>query len=202
MKFRFCWDTDCPDWLLAEIATLSTLSSVKLRLLVAHIASSLTGQHLDPVKVSKWTGEEDEAKAKACVGGIRWILEKAAGAQVPASLLDSELQQLGLPKEHAAALTKVYGEQQSAIYNKLNEKNGINCLGGELDIGVDVKGLEVGGDVEPILQLTLAPKITDCDSLSSQKTYPSTKVCMTADQLKMFLHDLCEARQIMKSLVS
>ena len=51
MKFKFCWDTDCPDWLLAEIANLSTLSSVKLRLLVAHVVSTLLGQPLDQSKV-------------------------------------------------------------------------------------------------------------------------------------------------------
>ena len=81
MKFKFCWDTDCPDWLLAEIANLSNMSSVKLKLLVGHIAKTITGSQIDTEKVVKWTGE-DEAKTAACVGGVRWILEKASGAQV------------------------------------------------------------------------------------------------------------------------
>ncbi len=44
MKFRFCGDQDCPDWLLAEMTTLSRLTSVKTRLVAAQIVQAiLTG---------------------------------------------------------------------------------------------------------------------------------------------------------------
>lgn len=33
MKFRFCGDLDCPDWVLAEIATISKIVSFYLRLI-------------------------------------------------------------------------------------------------------------------------------------------------------------------------
>ncbi len=33
MKFRFCGDRDCPDWLLAEMNTLAKLTSVKTRVI-------------------------------------------------------------------------------------------------------------------------------------------------------------------------
>ena len=35
MKFKFCGDADAPDWLLAEMFTISKLSSVRVRLLCA-----------------------------------------------------------------------------------------------------------------------------------------------------------------------
>ena len=37
MRFRFCGDLDCPDWVLSEIATLSKLSSVRIKVLVVQI---------------------------------------------------------------------------------------------------------------------------------------------------------------------
>ena len=143
------------------------------------------------MQVAKLIGEDYNEKASACVGGLRWILTKAAGAQVSGSLLDSELQQLGLPKEHAAALIKVYSDNQDALCNKLSELRGINCCGGDLDYQVDVKGLEVDGQLEPVVQLTV---------VKPSDSYVSMKWCMTSEQLDILVHELTEARQIMSSL--
>lgn len=46
-RFRFCGDADCPDWVLAEINTLSRLSSVKLKLLARVVAEGLLNPPLD-----------------------------------------------------------------------------------------------------------------------------------------------------------
>ena len=117
---------------------------------------------------------------------------KAAGAQVATSMLDSELQQLGLPKEHAAALVKVYTDNQIAMYDKLSQAKGINSCGGDNTFQADVKGLQVAGQIEPIVQLTIN---TDNQS----RTQPA-KVCMTSDQLNILIYELDKAKQIMTSL--
>jgi hypothetical protein len=41
MKFRFCGDQDCPDWLLAEMTTLSRLTSVKTKLTTAQVIQAI-----------------------------------------------------------------------------------------------------------------------------------------------------------------
>ena len=41
MKFKFNGDQDCPDWVLAEIATLSRLTSVKTRVLAFKVLKYL-----------------------------------------------------------------------------------------------------------------------------------------------------------------
>uniref|UniRef100_A0A667YQN8 COMM domain containing 4 n=1 Tax=Myripristis murdjan TaxID=586833 RepID=A0A667YQN8_9TELE len=41
MRFRFCGDLDCPDWVLAEISTLAKISSVKMKLLCGQVLKDL-----------------------------------------------------------------------------------------------------------------------------------------------------------------
>ena len=102
--------------------------------------------------------------------------------------MDSELQQLGLPKEHAAAFSKVYLEHQEKLYQSLRDCQGINCSGGGLQFEVDVKGLQVAGLLEPIVQLSFS-------SANDTK-----KFCMSPHQLDILIQELTEAKQIMSSL--
>ncbi|KAI2575262.1 COMMD4 isoform 5 [Pan troglodytes] len=57
MRFRFCGDLDCPDWVLAEISTLAKMSSVKLRLLCSQVLKELLGQGIDYEKILKLTAD-------------------------------------------------------------------------------------------------------------------------------------------------
>nr|KAF6391613.1 COMM domain containing 4 [Pipistrellus kuhlii] len=57
MRFRFCGDLDCPDWVLAEISTLAKISSVKLRLLCGQVLQELLGLGMDYEKVQKLTAD-------------------------------------------------------------------------------------------------------------------------------------------------
>ena len=55
---------------------------------------------------------------KACVAAVSFVLSSSARHGVEEDALNNELQQLGLPKEHAAALCKVYNENVSTITEK------------------------------------------------------------------------------------
>ena len=37
MKFKLCGGLDCPDWILAEIASLSSISAIKVKQLATEV---------------------------------------------------------------------------------------------------------------------------------------------------------------------
>ncbi|XP_054572655.1 COMM domain-containing protein 4 isoform X5 [Eptesicus fuscus] len=121
LRFRFCGDLDCPDWVLAEISTLAKISSVKLRLLCGQVLQELLGLGMDYEKVQKLTADArfELGDVKATVAVLSFILSSAAKHSVDGESLSSELQQLGLPKEHAASLCRCYEEKQSPLQEYL-----------------------------------------------------------------------------------
>uniref|UniRef100_A0A8D0GPP0 COMM domain containing 4 n=1 Tax=Sphenodon punctatus TaxID=8508 RepID=A0A8D0GPP0_SPHPU len=120
-RFRFCGDLDCPDWVLAEISTLAKISSVKLKLICAQVLKDLLGEGIDYEKILKLTSDAkfESGDVKATVAVLSFILSSAAKYNVDSESLSSELQQLGLPKEHATALCRSYEEKQSPLQDSL-----------------------------------------------------------------------------------
>ena len=42
MKFAFCGNLDCPEWVLSEIAILNRMSAIKLKLILGQMGKKLT----------------------------------------------------------------------------------------------------------------------------------------------------------------
>jgi len=148
MRFQFCWDTDCPDWLLAQVAALSNLQACSIERLAALAVQGILGQPLakEEVEVAAEGGD-----SSACLGAVTWVMRRAAGAEVAADTLDAELQQLGLPPPHAAALAAVYAEAAARLTAAAAAPRAANCVGGGLRSKVAVQEFEG----RPVAVLTL-----------------------------------------------
>ncbi|CAK8698499.1 COMM domain-containing protein 4-like [Clavelina lepadiformis] len=125
MRFRFCGDLDCPDWVLAEINILARLTSVKMKLLVGQVIKGLLEEGIDFDKVEKITSDAkyDVGDIKASIAGLQFILSSAAKHDVEGDTLSSELQQLGLPKEHSLGLCKTYESKLAALRQEFLRKS-------------------------------------------------------------------------------
>ncbi|XP_076050357.1 COMM domain-containing protein 4 [Oratosquilla oratoria] len=198
MRFRFCWDLDCPDWLLAEIATLSRLTSVKLRLLAGHVTKGILGQEFKYDNAAKLTSDAklDTSATQAAIAALRWILDHAAGGGVPSAVLESELQQLGLPKEHAAAIAKVYIENKDKL--ELTLRNQTLRASSTNQFSSEVVGAWTHNTVHPLVQLSFHGSAKDNDESNAASDLDS--VVFTADQLHIMIQDLTEARDRMATL--
>ena len=53
MRFDFCGNNDCPEWVLAEISLVNKMSTVKLRLILGQIVKKILGQPFDQEKMAK-----------------------------------------------------------------------------------------------------------------------------------------------------
>ena len=130
MKFRFCGGRDCPDWLLAEITTLSRLTSIKAKLVCMKVVQALIAvrkeeQVPDPDKLASLTADAKLTLAdiQAVVAALNFILTSAAKYDCDVESVVSELQQLGLPKEHSATIGKVFGDNKLGLRNRQKEKS-------------------------------------------------------------------------------
>ncbi|XP_077796103.1 COMM domain-containing protein 4-like [Macaca mulatta] len=97
------------------------MSSVKLQLLCSQVLKELLGRGNDYEKILKLTADVkfESGDMKDTVAVLSFILSSAAKHSVDGESLASELQQLGLPKEHAASLCHCYEEKQSPLQKHL-----------------------------------------------------------------------------------
>ncbi|KAH8404478.1 hypothetical protein KR222_006165, partial [Zaprionus bogoriensis] len=188
-KFRFCGEGDCPDWVLAEIiSTLSNLSVEQLEQLAQLVARRISGEQFEETAVRSLTASvtNDGKTAVACV---HYMLSNAARYSCSESSFGEEIQQLGLPKEHAAAMCRVLQAHAAAIRQKLIDKSfRINEL-------QSVRNATSLGETPPncaTLELKISQELVD--GLPTDTTHILNIECA---QLATLLEEMKQARDVM-----
>uniref|UniRef100_A0AAX7VN84 COMM domain-containing protein n=1 Tax=Astatotilapia calliptera TaxID=8154 RepID=A0AAX7VN84_ASTCA len=185
---------DCPDWVLAEISTLAKISSVKMKLLCAQVLKDLLGEGID---VSCWTFlQAQSGDIKASVAVLSFIFSSAAKHDVDSESLSSELQQLGLPKEHTTGLCKSYEDKHVALREKLRETS---LRLGRLDsvswrVDYTLSSSELREVNQPTIQLKLQRQGAESGAPET------TVVSVSADKFRVLLAELKQAQVLMNSL--
>ncbi|XP_041034561.1 COMM domain-containing protein 4 isoform X2 [Carcharodon carcharias] len=198
MRFRFCGDLDCPDWVLAEISTLAKISSVKMKLLCVQVLKDLLGDGIDYEKIAKLTADAkfETSDIKATIAVLNFVLSSAAKYGVDGESLSSELQQLGLPKEHAAALCKSYEDKQTALQDRLKESslrlNKLDSVSWRVDYTLSSSELKEVN--EPIVHLKINVRNIDTGAVEP------TVVSVMANKFRVLLTELKQAQALMNAL--
>ncbi|XP_019630590.1 PREDICTED: COMM domain-containing protein 4-like [Branchiostoma belcheri] len=198
MRFRFCGDLDCPDWVLAEISILSKLTSVKMKLLCVQVVKDLLGQSIDYDKVHKLTADAkyEAGDVKASIAALSFILCSAAKYQVDGDSLSNELQQLGLPKEHSSSLCKTYADNLGNLQAQfMRQSLKLSQLeSAEWRVDYILSSSELQDVQEPMVQLRLRVRNPDTGNVVPHS------FTMTADKFRLFLSELKQAHQVMEGL--
>ncbi|XP_059496080.1 COMM domain-containing protein 4 [Stegostoma tigrinum] len=198
LRFRFCGDLDCPDWVLAEISTLAKISSVKVKLLCVQVLKDLLGDGIDYEKVAKLTSDAkfETSDIKATIAVLNFVLSSAAKYSVDGESLSSELQQLGLPKEHTAALCKSYEDKQTALQDRLKDSslrlNKLDSVSWRVDYMLSSSELKEVN--EPIVHLKFNVRNVDTGAVEP------TVISVTANKFRVLLTELKQAQVLMNSL--
>ncbi|MBN3307858.1 COMD4 protein, partial [Amia calva] len=197
-RFRFCGDLDCPDWVLAEISTLAKIVNVKMKLLCIQVLKEILGEGIDYEKVAKLTSDAkfESGDIKASVAVLSFILSSAAKHSVDSESLSSELQQLGLPKEHTTGLCKSYEDKHAALQEKLRESslrlNRLESVSWRVDYTLSSSELKEVNEPTVLLKLQVQG--------AQSSTMEPMVVSLTADKFRVLLTELKQAQAMMNAL--
>ncbi|NXL20983.1 COMD4 protein, partial [Setophaga kirtlandii] len=205
-RFRFCGDLDCPDWVLAEISTLAKISSVKLKLICAQVLRDLLGEPIEYDKILKLTSDAKLARppsrlqsgdVKATFAVLSFNLSSAAKHSIDSESLPSELQQLGLPKEHATGLCRSYEEKQSPLQDRLRACSLRLSQLGSVRWRVDytLSSSELQEVNEPVVHLTFNVRDRECEKMTA------VPVTLSANKFWVLLAELKQAQALMNTLL-
>ncbi|KAL2093238.1 hypothetical protein ACEWY4_010550 [Coilia grayii] len=160
-----------------------------MKLFCGQVLRDLLEDGIDYDKVEKLTSDAkfEIGDIKASIAVLSFILTSAAKHDVDSESLSSELQQLGLPKEHTTALCKSYEDKHTALQDKLRETSlrlsRLESVSWRVDYTLSSSELKEVN--EPCVQLRLQAQQPESGSSET------TVVSMTADKFRVLLTGLC-----------
>lgn len=200
MRFRFCGDLDCPNWVLSEVAELSKLSGIRVKVLASQVVVNSLEGTFSHEKLLKLVSDDAEGMSilKGMVAAVHFVLVNAARYDVDETSLTQEIQQLGLPKENAEAITKVYREYKEMLRDNLSSKSFRVSRHVETDWRVDhvIASSDSSSSSGPLVHLNIKSDPTPHKGHFGLKDRTkSTAFEMSVDQLDLLLHELSDARE-------
>lgn len=138
----------------------------------------------------------ESGDVKATVAVLSFILSSAAKHNLDSESLCSELQQLGLPKEHATGLCRSYEDKQSSLQDRLSacslRLSRLDSVSWRVDYTLSSN--EIQQVNESLIHLKLNVQDTDTGT-----TEPVT-MTVSAKKFRVLLTELRQAQDIMNSL--
>jgi len=209
MKFKFCGGLDCPDWLLAGIAELSNVSTIKLK----EISQKATKLMVDPTKTGDIIKEltNDLSMSSESISSmlsvVAWIMKGSAANSLDHSSLQSELLQLGTPREHAGAISRVYRDHcavlmQEAKKNSLRLSHLVSVDGSVLYL-TESKNIEDESLMEKSDNTDLKWRDyaqLDVEIQSKEDGKVMRKVLLSYERLAILIHELEVASSVIEKL--
>ncbi|XP_067837214.1 COMM domain-containing protein 4 [Heptranchias perlo] len=169
-----------------------------MKLLCVQVLKDLLGDGIDYEKIVKLTADAkfETSDIKATIAVLNFVLSSAAKYGVDGESLSSELQQLGLPKEHSAALCKSYEDKQTALQDRLKESslrlNKLDSVSWRVDYTLSSSELKEVN--EPIVHLKINVHNVDTGAVEP------TVISVTADKFRVLLTELKQAQALMNAL--
>jgi hypothetical protein len=170
-----------------------------MKLLCGHVIKDLLGDQIDYDKVLKLTTDAkfEISDVKASIAVLSFILSNATKFNVDAESLSNELQQLGLPKEHAMALCKTFEDSAESLRLEFLRRSLRLSRLDSVDWRVDyVLGSSRLKEVcEPFIQLRLGIRNPDTQAVEN------VSFSLSAAKFRVFLYEMKQAYSVMESIV-
>merc|ERR1711915_267840 len=195
MKFKFCGGLDCPDWILAEIATVAKISSIKFKQLAQEaVTQPLSYNHHPSLSSLSLETKLSEESVAAVLSSISWILVGVSRGKVDHSSLQYELLQLGTPKEHAGILSRLYRDNREKLIEAVRKESlRLSCLK-SINWKLDKEVGEAGGESEKIVKIEIETSNQRKDEVMKRT------VLLTEGKIKVLLRELMKAREVIEKL--
>eukprot|EP01036_Dinobryon_divergens_P027365 gene27363-36130_t len=201
MKFRFCGDLDCPDWLLAEISTLSNMAPGVIRFLLKQILLFIFRGEYDCEKILLLASETVDGLSdiKGSIAALHFMVTSAAKYDLAEGFFVQEILQLGMPKENADVVASLYRRSKDDLRLHFSESRHLHHRLASTDWRVD----RIITSASPYL-IHLNLTIDAPPSLSSsQETNPSSKIIafqLDNSKLDLMISELSKAQKLMESI--
>ncbi len=217
MRFRFCGDSDCPDWVLLEVTTLSKLSSVRMKVLVLQILSYCIQGTYNNEKLLKLAADNAEGLSdiKGAVAAVHFMIVNAAKYDVDEESLSTEVQQLGLPKENADIIARQFREHKEALRARFGEESyrTSRLLSADWRLDQVIASSQQGSLKGPLLHLKLQidtkPQSGAVDGVAASDADGSGSARiqndafeLSVEKLDVLVHELTAARNAFRELES